>query len=222
MFRTTTKARLFAALIPVALIATGTGVAIAQTNSAATTAAAPQLPGVKDTARIQSGTYAVDPNHTIVGWEVNHFGFSPYFGQFGNATGSLVIDRTNPSAAQVDITIPIDSLSVVSSGLRTHMLTPDFFDQANHATARFVSNHIVFDEETDEAVMHGTLTIKGVSKPVQIEVEFVGAGANPMSHKQTVGFEGEATIRRSDFGINYALPVVSDEVKLTIAAAFEK
>ena len=230
---------LLALAAPVALIGTGTAIAqnqIAQpaaptASAAASSAPAPSstqrrapatAPGAKDTARIQSGSYTVDPAHTLIGWEVSHFGFNPYFGQFGNATGTLVIDRTNPSAARVDITIPIDSLSVVSSALRTHMLGADFFDQTNHASARFVSNRIVIDEDGDEATIHGTLTIKGVSKPVVLEADFTGAGQHPMNNKLNIGFDAETTIRRSDFGINYGIPMVSDEVKLNISVAFEK
>ena len=235
MLFTQSKTRFLLITAPLALAIAGTAIAQTQparstraqttapaNTTAATRPAAPAtVPGAKDTSRIVSGTYNVDPAHTLVGWEVSHFGFNPYFGQFGNATGTLVLDRNNPSAARVDITIPIDSLSVVSSGLRTHMLTPDFFDQANHATARFVSNRVVIDEDGDEATIHGTLTIKGVSKPVTLDVDFTGAGTHPMNHKLNIGFEAETTIRRSDFGINYGIPIVSDEVKLDITVAFE-
>ena len=64
--------------------------------------------------------------------------------------------------------------------------------------------------------------MNGVTKPVVIAAEFTGAGANPMSQVQTVGFEGTTTIKRTDFGINFAVPMVSDEVELDISAAFEK
>jgi polyisoprenoid-binding protein YceI len=160
----------------------------------------------------------------LIGWRVNHFGFNDYFGQFGNATGTLVLDKTTPANSRVDITIPINSLSAASPQLIQHMSGTDFFDVANHPTARFVSTRIIPDaDDADEAVIEGTLTIKGISRPVRLEVDFTGAGANPMhGNKETVGFEAETTIRRSDFGIAYALPLVSDEVELTISVAFEK
>ena len=64
--------------------------------------------------------------------------------------------------------------------------------------------------------------MNGVTRPVTIDARFTGAGTNPMSKVETVGFMGTAKIMRSDFGIDYALPVVSDEVTLKISAAFEK
>jgi polyisoprenoid-binding protein YceI len=72
------------------------------------------------------------------------------------------------------------------------------------------------------ATVAGNLTLNGVTKPVSIAAHFVGAGKNIMSGKETVGFEGTTTIKRSDFGVNGVLPFVSDEVKLNITIAFEK
>jgi len=66
------------------------------------------------------------------------------------------------------------------------------------------------------------LTLNGVTRPVTIDAQFTGAGANPMNKKQTVGFEGVTTVKRSDFGLSYGIPMVADEVKLDISAAFEK
>jgi len=72
------------------------------------------------------------------------------------------------------------------------------------------------------ATIVGDLTMNGVTRPVTIAAEFTGAGANPMSKKETIGFEGTTTINRSEFGLSTFVPMVSDEVELTISAAFEK
>lgn len=188
--------------------------------------AAPQLPGQKDPSRITGGTYKTDPGHSLIEWEVNHFGFNDYFGLFGDIAGTLTLDPKNPAASKVDVTIPISKVTTASQGLTQHLLRPgkdggkpDFFG-ANPADARFVSNHVIV--KGTEATIHGNLTLNGVTKPVTLEAEFVGAGANPMSKKETVGFHAEATIKRSDFGIVTALPVVSDEVSLDVTVAFEK
>ncbi|QQN74129.1 YceI family protein [Croceicoccus sp. YJ47] len=188
----------------------------------------PQLPGVADVSRVTAGTYATDPSHTIVGWTVNHFGFNDYFGMFGDAEGTLTIDPANPTAAEVEISIPITSLAVVSEGLRDHMLRPgqdgaepDFFGP-NPGMAVFRSTSVTMGNTPTEAMITGNLTMNGHTNPVVIAAEFTGAGANPMSKAETIGFEGRATILRSQFGIDTALPVVSDEVVLDISAAFEK
>lgn len=186
----------------------------------------PQLPGMADAARVTAGTYAPDPGHTLVGWRVNHFGFSDYFGAFGNATGSLTIDPANVSAAKVDVMVPIDSLSLVSSGLHDHFLRagkdgakPDFFGP-DQAAAHFVSTKIESTGGTT-ANITGDLTLNGVTKPIVIAAEFVGAGENPFTKKKTVGFEGRTSFKRSDYGMGFLVPMVSDEVQLDISVPFE-
>lgn len=180
-------------------------------------------PGARDASRITGGTYKVDPGHTLVQWTVDHLGFTPYFGIFGDVTGTLVLDPKNPAAAKVDVTIPVAKVTTASAGLTKHLLTKDFFGDAP-ADARFVSTSVRVDDDGDEAKIAGNLTLNGVTKPVTLDADFYGAGKMPaqMGGKENVGFEAEATIRRSDFGINYGLPMVSDTVKLKIVAAFEK
>lgn len=187
-----------------------------------------EAPGAKDAARVTGGTYQADPNHSLVGWRLNHLGFNDYFGIFGDVTGTLTLDPKNPAAAKVDVTIPIASVTVASAGLKDHLLRagkdggkPDFFG-ANPAPARFVSTAVVVDDDGDEAKVTGNLTLNGVTKPVTLDVDFTGAGPAMMTNTETVGFEAEATIRRSDFGLGFGVPLVSDAVELEITAAFEK
>lgn len=196
---------------------------------ALTAQGAPQLPGAKDPARVTAGTYTADSNHSLIGWEVNHFGFNDYYGLFGDVAGTLVIDPANPGAAKVDVTIPVANVTTASKGLTDHLLRagkdggkPDFFGPAP-APARFVSTAVKVDaKDATKATITGDLTLNGVTRPVTFEAEFTGAGANPFNKKATIGFEAETSIKRSDFGVNYALPFVSDEVELDISVAFEK
>jgi polyisoprenoid-binding protein YceI len=187
-----------------------------------------QKPGSKNPAAVTGGTYTVDPNHTLVGWRVDHLGFNDYFGIFGDSTGTLVIDPKNPNAAKVDITIPVSKVTTASAGLTEHMLRagkdggkPDFFGPAP-ADAKFVSTAVV--ATGTEAKITGNLTLNGVTKPVVLDAEFAGAGKLPagMGGKETIGFHAETTIKRSDFGISMGIPMVSDEVELDISVAFEK
>jgi polyisoprenoid-binding protein YceI len=78
------------------------------------------------------------------------------------------------------------------------------------------------DGQSNNAKITGDLTIRGVTKPVVLDATFIGAGANPFSKKKTVGFSATTTIKRSDFGVNYGIPVVSDTVELEVSVAFEK
>jgi polyisoprenoid-binding protein YceI len=177
-------------------------------------------PGAADASRVQAGTYKVDSAHTIIAWKVDHLGFSPYYGLFGDPTGSLTLDPSNPGAASVNITIPLARTTVTSEGLYKHLMTADFFDAANHANATFVSTKVT--PSGTSAKIEGNLTLRGVTKPVVLDAKFYGAGANPMSKVATVGFEATTSIKRSDFGVAYGIPMVSDQVDLKITAAFER
>lgn len=189
--------------------------------------APPQLPGVADPARVTAGTYATDPGHSLVGWRANHFGFNDYFGIFGDVTGTLVLDPANLGASSVDVTIPIASVTTASAGLTGHLLragsnggNPDFFGP-EPAPARFVSTAIHSTGATTAHIM-GDLTMNGQTHPVMVQAEFVGAGNHPFNQKATVGFEGTASINRSEWGLGGFVPLVSDQVDLTISVAFEK
>ncbi|KGB51736.1 YceI precursor [Sphingopyxis sp. LC81] len=205
-------------LAALALAVVATPIVLAQGGSA---------PGAPDKTRVTAGTYAADAGHTMVVWEVDHLGFSKYTGIFGDVTGTLVIDPKNLAAAKVDVTIPVAKVTTASAGLTSHLLRagkdggkPDFFGAAP-ADAKFVSTSVVPGSDGDEAKVTGNLTLNGVTKPVTLDVDFHGAGVG-MNKKETIGFQAETTIKRSDFGVSMGIPYVSDAVELEIHAAFEK
>lgn len=203
--------------------------AIAFLSTAAVAAQAPtSAPGSPDPAAITGGTYAVDPNHTLVIWTLDHLGISPYTGIFGDVTGSLTLDPGNLAAASVDITIPVSKVTTASAGLTDHLLRagkdggePDFFGP-DPADARFVSTSVVPDGQS--AKITGDLTFNGVTRPVTLDAEFYGAGTMPeqMGGKEAIGFRATGSIMRSEFGLGFGVPVIGDQVDLQIEAAFEK
>ncbi len=185
----------------------------------------PQIPGQLEPSRVEAGTYKTDKDHSLIGWRINHFGFNDYFGIFGSVDGTLTIDPANLSAAKVEATIPINPV-VASQGLHDHLLRagqdggkPDFFGP-DQQPAHFVSTQVA--ASGNKATITGNLTLNGVTKPVTINAEFTGAGNSMMGNKATVGFEGTTTIKRSEFGLDTFVPMVSDEVELQITTAFEK
>jgi len=186
-------------------------------------------PGSRNPAAVTGGTYTVDPEHTLIEWQVDHLGFTPYFGLFGQPTGTLELDPKNPNAAKVDVVIPVSKVATASAGLTSHLLRapkeaggkPDFFGAAP-ADARFVSTKVV--ARGQNATITGNLTLNGVTRPVTLQAKFYGAGKMPaaMGGKENVGFEATGTIKRSEFGLGYFVPMVGDEIKLKIAAGFVK
>ena len=211
------------AIAALAFALAGTPLAIAVAQQAPMAA-----PGSKNVAAITGGTYTADPNHTLVTWTLDHMGFSPLSGMFGEISGTLTLDPKAPAAAKVDVTIPVSKVATASPHFTTHLTSagkdggkPDFFG-ANAADARFVSTSVTVSGQS--ARITGNLTLNGVTKPVTLAATFYGAGKAPemMGGKENVGFHATATIKRSDFGLGNFVPVVGDDVKLDIAAAFQK
>lgn len=176
------------------------------------------VPGRADAKLVPAGTYQVDTAHTQATWKVNHMGFSMLEGQFGASGGSITIDPAKPAATKLEVTFDVNDLSVTSSRFATHLKSADFFDVAKHPKASFVSRSV--QARGNRATVTGDLTIKGITKPVTLDAEFVGAGENPMNKKTNFGFRATGAIKRSDFGLGMAVPAVSDRVNLTINAAF--
>jgi polyisoprenoid-binding protein YceI len=172
------------------------------------------------TAVVQAGRYKVDPDHTQVVWSVDHLGFSRLYGMVGGMSGTLNLDPTHPSAAELQVDIQLSGLMVTSSELAAHLRTADFFDVTKFPNARYVSRTIAVQGE--EATITGDLTLRGVTRPVVLNARFYGAGTDPMTQSQTVGFSAKAQIKRSDFGLGFGAPLVSDMVDLEITAAFAK
>ncbi|MDP3143321.1 MAG: YceI family protein [Candidatus Omnitrophota bacterium] len=190
----------------VALLTSGTVVARTQTT---------EVP-----AEVRAGVYELDSAHGKITWSVDHLGFSTYYGQFVNVQATLKLDPANPSNSSLTATIPLTDVAPNSDGLKAHLQTADFFDTANHPTATFVSRSVTVDpEDGNQATVVGDLTLRGVTRPVTMEVEFNQAGPS-MGNVYKTGFDGEATIKRSEFGVNFAIPAVSDEVDLHIAGEF--
>jgi polyisoprenoid-binding protein YceI len=210
-----TGAKIMRRLLPVLLLAASVfivpGSALAQTPMA--------VPGAPDPLRIVAGTYKIDPAHTQVLWELNHMGFSLFDGAFAEPTGSLVIDPKRPTAAVLDVVIPIGQITTTNAKLNQHLQTADFFDAAKYPTATFKSTRVEVSGRT--AKIYGNLTLKGVTKPVVLATTFIGAGTHPMTKNTAIGFRATTTIKRSDFALGYYVPVVGDTVTLTINAAFD-
>lgn len=199
----------YAAASVVALALVGSGAVIAQS-------AATRVP-----AEVRAGVYKLDSDHGKITWSVDHLGFSTYYGQFVNVQAALTINPANPSASTLTATIPLTEVDSNSAGLDQHLQTADFFDTANHPTATFVSRSVTVDaEDPTEATVVGDLTLRGVSRPVIMEVEFNQAGPS-MGNTYKAGFDGEATIKRSDFGITFGQQFgLGDDVKLHIEGEF--
>jgi polyisoprenoid-binding protein YceI len=173
-----------------------------------------------DPAKVPPGTYDVEPYHTRIMFAVNHMGFSTYFGDFTGASGKLTL-APKAGADALDITVPVASVSTTNAKLDSELKAPDWFDAGKYPTMTFKSTKVTKTSATTAKVA-GDLTLHGVTKPVTLSVKFHGAGVNILDKKYTAGFDATGIIKRSDFGVSKYVPLISDEVTLTISGAFEK
>ena len=160
-------------------------------------------------------TYKIDPNHTNVLASWSHFGFSNPSLNFGQADGTIVYDADKVSASSVQVTLPLTGLSALADEFYDHLTSADWFDAAKYPSATFKSTKVEAAGEGKLKVT-GELTVKGVTKPVVLDVKLNKAGVQPLAKRAAVGFDATTTVKRSEFGLGNYVPNVSDEVSLRI------
>ncbi|MDO9273262.1 MAG: YceI family protein [Rugosibacter sp.] len=160
-------------------------------------------------------TYTVDSRHTFPVFEVEHFNFTIQRGRFNKTTGVINYDQTNPEQRKVSANIVIDTTSV-DMGLEDwnkHMRGEHFLNTDKFPTIRFVIPEFQLPVEAKVYFIPGELTLLGVTKPVTLAV-MISCGKHPMLPREVCGANIETTIKRSDFGMNYGLPGIGDEVNI--------
>jgi polyisoprenoid-binding protein YceI len=170
------------------------------------------------TAPVFAATYTLDPGHTQVVFSWNHFGYSNPTAQFGKVEGTLEFDAANPTKSSVKVTIPLASVNSNVEKLNEHLQGADFFDSAKYPDAVFKSTKVEKGASENQLKVSGELSLHGVTKPVVLDVTVNKVGEHPMRKAPAAGFDATATIKRSDFGINKYVPMVSDDIKLHITS----
>lgn len=160
-------------------------------------------------------TFVIDGTHTFPRFSYNHLGLSTQLSRFNNTSGTIVLDR-EARTGEVDIVIDTTSVDTGYDTFNEHIQGGDFLDTANHPTATFKSSRVVFDGDTPVAV-DGELTIKGVTRPVTLQLSSFTAMPHPMLRKDAIGANATVTVKRSDFNAGKFAPHVGDEVTIDIA-----
>jgi polyisoprenoid-binding protein YceI len=172
------------------------------------------LLGFMATAFAAPETYVLDSNHSKPRFSYSHFGYSTQQSRFDNATGKIVIDSAAKTGS-VDVTIDTTSVNTGYALFNEHIQAADFFDTAKFPTAKFVSSKVNFDGDKVKSV-DGTLTIKGISKPVTLTITSFMCMPHPMAKKPACGANATVVVKRSDFNMAKHVPYVSDEVVIDI------
>lgn len=165
-------------------------------------------------------TYKLDRSHSYVGFSVTHLGLSKVKGNFGQFSGSMEYDAADVSKSVVEVTIEAASIDTKAEGRDKHLKSPDFFAADSFPTITFKSNAVTPKGPKNFDVT-GDLTMRGVTKPVTLSVEMVGAMDDPNMGKR-LGFTATGKINRQDYGVSWSRAldtgglVVSDDVELIL------
>jgi polyisoprenoid-binding protein YceI len=164
----------------------------------------------------QTSTWTIDPAHSEVDFVVRHMSVSNVHGRFGNIQGSVLLNETDVTKSSVTVTIDTTTLDTGVPQRDTDLKGSNFFDAAKFPTATFASTTVV--KSGTHLKVSGNLTLHGITRPIELDVDGPAATVPGMDHKPHSGYSAETTIARKDFGIgpNFPGAVVGDDIKLTI------
>lgn len=146
-------------------------------------------------------TLNIDASHTNVGFSIRHF-FTPVKGEFKGVKGTIALDQADLNRSKVEVTIPTESINTNHEKRDGHLKSEDFFDAEKNPTITFVSKTISLDPKTKKGTMTGDLTMRGVTKPITLNVEMLGImSAGPTG--SVAGFTATGTLNRKDYGISW-------------------
>jgi polyisoprenoid-binding protein YceI len=159
-------------------------------------------------------SYAIEPLHTHPSFEVPHLRISLWRGQFLKTGGTVVLDR-EAKAGSVDVVIEAASIDFGNPKLNVHASSKDFFDVAQFPAITYKGSFDRFQDGVPVSVK-GTLTMVGVSRPVDLTINSFKCIQHPMFKREACGADALGSFKRSDFGLSYGVPVHGDEVTVRI------
>lgn len=174
-----------------------------------------------------TGTYDIDPTHSTLEFNAKHAMVTTVRGRFSDFTGTLYLDGANPENSRAEVRINVDSLDTRSAQRDEHLRSSDFFELATFPDITFTSTRAAKGKGDTQYVMWGDLTIRGVTREVQLDIEFTGHAVDPWG-KTRVGFEATARVNRKDWGLNWNVALeaggilVSEKVNLVLDIAAVK
>jgi len=196
-------------------------IALAALTLLALTGAASAAPS-DDPKKAPTGSYSMDPRHSLVVFAIPHLGITDYYGRFDKVTGTLSFNSGAPEKSSVAVTIDMTSVDVPSKELIGELSGGSVFDANKYPTATFKSTSVT-RTGSNTGTITGDLTLHGVTKSVTLDTTFGGLTTDPFSGADDIGFHATTTIRRTDFGLKGMVweSVVGDDVKLSIEAMFQ-
>lgn len=172
-------------------------------------------------SNITPGLYELDDRHAYLSFSYSHLGLSNPQIQFADFDASLQLDGNDMGQSKVSITIDATSIDSAVPALDNDLKSADFFDVENYPEIIF---HSTTYEESSESSgrLTGDLSIRGVTKPVTLDVTINSAAMNPLNRREMIGFSATGSVKRSDYGLTAYAPVAGDELSLEVQVEFEK
>ncbi len=155
--------------------------------------------------------YKIDPSHSFVMFKISHLGFSVLNGRFNELAGEFTYDPAKPGASKINVTVQTASVDSNWAERDKHLRSPDFLNVGEFPTATFETTG--YSESNGQGTLTGNLTLHGVTRPITVAVQAVGAGKDPWGGFRR-GYTGTAKIKRGDFGISYNLGPTAEEMEL--------
>jgi len=159
---------------------------------------------------ITTGTWTIDPTHTEVGFTVRHL-MSKVRGKFETFEGTVTTGDSVTDAA-VEVSVDLSSINTGTADRDNHLRSSDFFEVETHPTMTFRSTDVI-EKSEGQLVVRGELTIKGVTRPIELDVELLGEGPDPWGGTR-IGVEATGELSRKDFGIDFNIPVQGDKLMI--------
>lgn len=175
--------------------------------------------GALPVAQAETHSYTIDPVHSAFLFRVKHANVGYTYGRFNEFGGTIVVDDENPANSRVEITVQVKSVDTANEKRDQHLRSPDFFNVNQFPTMTFKSTAVKKTEDGAYEVT-GDFTLHGTTKPLTVLMTKTGEGS--FMGNYLIGFEGAATLQRSEFGMDKMLNVVSDKIWITIAVEAQR
>ena len=174
-----------------------------------------------DLSQLPAGVYQLDRQHAYITFSYTHLGFSNPYLRFRDFDVAFELNPSAPEQSKIGVTIQAASIDSGVDEFDDHLKDEQFFNVSSYPEIQFTATKIELSSE-DEGTLHGELSMKGITKPVSLDVKLNAAGDHPIARKPSLGFSARTTLKRSDWNMGAYAPAVSDEVSLIVEVELNK
>ena len=161
--------------------------------------------------------YNIDTSHSAVIFRAKHMGVSYNYGRFNDFSGTITLDETEVSNSLVELEVKTASIDTANTKRDQHLRSPDFFNAKQFPVITFKSTDVKAKPGKENMLeVVGDLQLHGVKKSITVDVELTGNGSSPQAG-ELIGYETTFALKRSDYGMNFGMQAVSDDIRITVS-----